>query len=123
MCRSLFRGWEWILTNSSSIRDYRTEITRPPFKAPTSVNRTLAGLDDYNYDFYSQSLSEGTTRGIFEWLRSTGYPRNERHIYQHSWLDLEGTDEEEGFDDEESDVEKQWSPKRRHVESWLERIG
>jgi hypothetical protein len=33
---------------------------------------------------------------------------------------LEGADEEEGFDDAESDVEKQWSPKRRQVESWLE---
>jgi hypothetical protein len=94
--------------------------TQPPFKASsTTVNKPLARLDDYNYDFYSQSLSEGTSRGIFEWLRSTGYPRNERPIYQHSWLDLEGTDEEEGFDDAESDVEKKWSPKRRHVESWL----
>lgn len=119
-----YECWEWILTNSSSIRYYVTENTWLPFKASnTSVNRTLAGLDDYNYDFHSQSLSEGTTRGIFEWLRSTGYPRNERPIYQHSWLDLEGTDEEEGFDDAESDVGKQWSPKRRHVKSWLENIG
>jgi hypothetical protein len=36
---------------------------------------------------------------------------------------LEDTDEEEGFDDAESDVEAQWIPKRRHVESWLESIG
>ena len=84
---------------------------------------TLARLDEYSYDFYSQLLSEGTTRGIFEWLRSTGYPSDERPINQHSWLDLEGTDEEEDFEDAESVLETQWSPKRRHVESWLESIG
>jgi hypothetical protein len=70
------------LTTSSSIRHSGTENIRPPVKASNQpVNRTLAGLDDYNYDFYSQSLSEGTTRGRFELLRSTGYPRNERPIF------------------------------------------
>lgn len=82
-----YECWEWILTNGSSIRDYGTEDTRPPVKVTnTSVNRTLAGLDDYSYNFHSQSLSEGTTRGVFGWLRSTGYPRNERPIYEHSFL-------------------------------------
>ena len=82
MCRSLeYECWEWILTKSSSIRDSETETTPPPVKASnTPVNRTLARLDDYNYDFFSQSLSEGTTRGIFESLRSAGYPRNEKPI-------------------------------------------
>jgi hypothetical protein len=32
---------------------------------------------------------------------------------------LESTDEEEEPDDEESDVEKHWGPKKKHVESWL----
>ncbi|RJE22648.1 hypothetical protein PHISCL_05031 [Aspergillus sclerotialis] len=54
---------------------------------------TSAALSDYSYDFFSQALSEGNTRGILGWLRSTGYPRNERAIYQHSWIDLESIDE------------------------------
>jgi hypothetical protein len=77
----------------------------------------MAGLDDYNYDFYSQSLSEGTTCGIFECLRSTGYLSNERPIYQHSWPDLEGTDEDEGYDDTGSDLEERGNLKGEHIES------
>lgn len=83
----------------------------------------MARVDDYKYDFYSQFLSEVATRGIFEWLRSTGYPYSERDIYEHSWLDLEGTDDEEEPDDTESDLEIQQDPKQTHVESGLESIG
>lgn len=119
-----YECWEWILTKSSSIRDSGAAPIRPPVKtSDRPINKTLRGLDGYNYDFYSQSLSEGTTRGIFEWLRSTGYPHSERPIYQHSWLDLESTDEEEGCDDTGSDVEERENLKRESVESWLERIG
>lgn len=97
--------------------------TRPLSKVlNTSVERTSARLDDYNYDCFSLSLSEGTTRGIFGWLRSTEYPRNEEFRFQHPWLNVESSDDEEGFDDGESDMGKQWSPKRTYVESWLESI-
>ncbi|KAJ5267502.1 hypothetical protein N7478_010310 [Penicillium angulare] len=114
--------WEWILTNNGSIQYSEAEISQSSVQASAfSANGKLAKLEDYNYDYYSQSLSEGATRGIFEWLRSTGYSRNERHIYQHSWLDLEGTDEEEA-DDMESDLETQKCPKIMPVENWLESI-
>jgi hypothetical protein len=83
-----YECWGWTLTNGSSIRHYGTESNRSPFKASSSsVNMSSVGLDDLNYDLYSQSLSEGAVRRIFEWLRSTGYPRNERPIYEHSWFD------------------------------------
>ncbi|KAJ5667718.1 uncharacterized protein N7477_006288 [Penicillium maclennaniae] len=119
-----YESWEWILTNGNSIRDCATENTQAPVEASnTSANVILARLDDYSYDHHSQLLSEEDTRGIFEWLRSTGYPHNEKLIYQHSWLDLEDPDEEEESEDDESDMETQWSGKRRHVESWLESIG
>jgi hypothetical protein len=117
-----YEYWEWILTNNNSIRYSEAGNGQLPVQASTSsAYRTLARLDDYNYDFYSQILSEGATRGIFEWLRSTGYPRSERPIYQHSWLDLEVTDEEEP-DDADSDLELQLGPKKMHVERWLESI-
>jgi len=53
-------------------------------------------------------------------LRSNGYPLSERDIYQHPWIDLEGT--EDGLDDNESEIEIHRSPKREHVEGWLECI-
>ncbi|CEJ61171.1 hypothetical protein PMG11_09711 [Penicillium brasilianum] len=93
-----YECWEWILTKDGSIRDSGIESTLPPVQksnSPVNVNKHSARLDDYDYDFHSQELSEGYTRGIFSWLRSTGYPRNERPIYKHSWLDLESADEED----------------------------
>lgn len=117
-----YESWEWILTNDRSIQNFGQENTYPPnHTAYSAPDRISAKLSDYNYDFFSQSLSEGATRGIFEWLRSTGYPHCERPIYKHSWIDLEGTDEEEP-DDGGSDVEIEWGTKQRHVESWLDGI-
>lgn len=118
-----YKSWEWILRNDSSIQDLGKPKTQYPNKAVHAFpNRTSAVLDDYRYNFFSEDLSEGATRGIFGWLRSTGYPCSERPIYQHSWLDLEGTDEEEAPDDAESDVEIQRTPKKMHVGRWLEGI-
>lgn len=118
-----YDSWEWILTNGRSIQNSREITSQPPYAAlHPHPNRKVPVLDDYTYDFASQSLSEGATRGIFEWLRSTGYPCSERPIYQHSWINLEGTDEEEAPNDTESDVEMQYNPKKVHVERWLEGI-
>lgn len=111
-----------MLTNDHSIQNFSEGNSKPPNPtAHCSPSITNAALRDYNYDFSSQSHSEGATRGIFEWLRSTGYSYCEKPLYQHSWIDLESTDDEE-LDDAESDVEKQSSPKRTHVESWLNGI-
>lgn len=52
---------------------------------------------------FSQSLSETATHKIFSWLRSTGYPANEKPIYQHLWIDLESSVEEE-MDDIDSNT-------------------
>ena len=118
-----YETWEWILTDGHSVQDTRNENIQPADRAPySSTTRKSATLDDYHYDFLSQSLSEGATRGIFESLRSTGYPFNERPIYQHSWLDLEGTDEEEEPDNANSDVEAQQGLKEIQIRSWLGRI-
>ncbi|KAJ5511814.1 hypothetical protein N7453_003917 [Penicillium expansum] len=48
-----------------------------------------------------------------------GHSRKEQ---LHSWVDLEDIDDEEELDDAESDVEKQLSPKKKHVDSWVDRI-
>ncbi|KAJ5177195.1 uncharacterized protein N7482_003072 [Penicillium canariense] len=116
-----YQSWEWMLTNDRLIRIFREESSQLPDKTSYSAPESIsAKLSDHNYDFLSQTFSEIATRGIFGWLRSTGYPRSERPIYQHSWFDL-GTDEQEP-NNAESDVEIHWGPKKRHVESWLDGI-
>ncbi|KAJ5950475.1 uncharacterized protein N7479_008888 [Penicillium vulpinum] len=103
-----YESWEWMLTNDDSIRDFGIDNSDSPDQTPHSVpNVAPVALGDYKDDFFSQMLSEGATRGIFEWLRSTGYPLSEKPIYQHSWIDLEDTD---GEDEPEAESD---------VESWL----
>ncbi|GLA34046.1 hypothetical protein AnigIFM63309_004073 [Aspergillus niger] len=118
-----YDSWEWVLTDNRAIKISREQNSQPTDETlQYPHNRDSPKLEDYTYNFFSQSLSEGATRGIFEWLRSTGYPSSERPIYQHSWFDMEGTDDEEAPDDEESDVEMKSSPKKTHVQHWLEEI-
>ncbi|KAJ5789864.1 uncharacterized protein N7518_006875 [Penicillium psychrosexuale] len=118
-----YESWEWMLTNDDSIRDFRKDNSESTDQTPHSApNMTPAALSDYKYDFFTQTHSEGSTCGIFGWLRGTGYPLSEKPIYQHSWVDLESSDEEEEPDDAESDVEKHRSAKKKHVDTWLDGI-
>lgn len=122
-----YESWEWMLTNDCSIQVPRGENVQNPHRAhqtphPAS-SQTSVALGDYDYDFFSQSLSEVATRGIFGWLRSTGYPRCERPLYQHSWIDLEGTDEEEAPDDPELGAERQRGFEMRNIDSWLDGVS
>lgn len=105
-----YECWEWILTDGSSIQDFKKDKNLLPDKiTPFAPNIISPALQTYNFDLSSQLLSEVATRGIFSWLRSTGYPHREKPIYQHSWIDLEETDNEEEPDDAESDGENIWA--------------
>lgn len=66
-------------------------------------------------DLSSQLVSESATRGIFEWLRSTGYPVSEKSLYQHSWIGCESSEEE---DDIKSDIAKE-AASLIFVDKWL----
>ena len=112
-----------MLTDGRSIQDFGKDGSQALDQTALSApDVTSSALSTYNYDFFAETLSEIATRGIFEWLRSTGYPRSEKPIYQHSWIDLEDTDDEEEPDDAESDVEKHTSPNKSHIETWLNGI-
>ncbi|PYI08799.1 hypothetical protein BO78DRAFT_405493 [Aspergillus sclerotiicarbonarius CBS 121057] len=88
--------WEWVLTNNRSIQDIREENIEPADHASYQpAKRISAALDNYHYDFFSQSLSEGATRGH---------------------------DEEEEPDDTDSNVEGQRGSKEIRIEGWLEGI-
>lgn len=77
----------------------------------------------HNCDLSSQSASEVATRGLFGWLRSAGYPANEKPLYQHSWIDIESSDEEEEEegDDTESDTVKE-ADHATFIDEWLSGI-
>ncbi|KAL3455605.1 hypothetical protein BJX64DRAFT_272125 [Aspergillus heterothallicus] len=118
-----YQSWKWLLSNNGEIQDFGIGDERQ-INNKTASSTTKGGSArprDFDYDLLSQSLSEVATRGIFQWLRSTGYPQNERSVYQHSWIDMEGTDEEEP-DDVDLDLGKDWSPQEKKVEKWLDDI-
>lgn len=103
-----------------SIIQRRRNVPPPQETSSSRCAETPAVCRDFKHDLLSESLSEGATRGVFGWLRANGYPLSERDIYQHSWIDLESTEDE--LDDDESDMEIHRSPKSRDVEGWLEGI-
>lgn len=111
-----YESWEWVLSNGLSVKDSWDNHKNPPDQPMHPPSNTYPTLGDYTYDFFSQLLSEGATRGIFEWLRSTGYPRCERPLYQHSWIHPEESDDEELNDEEIS------AQNTRDVASWLRGI-
>lgn len=130
-----YESWEWLTNkddndNNSLIHRVEKNPNRAQNRAAWPISQDKppppATLDDYQHsDLFSQSLSGSATRGIFSWLRSTGYPLSERPIYQHSWIDLEDTDEEEPEpDDADSNVDAQQSTKKVHVHvgDWLEGV-
>lgn len=84
-------------------------VVRPASK----ISRVL-----HDRDLSSRSLSEGATRGIFEWLRSTGYPACEKLFYQHSWIDI-GSSDEEDSDHDESDLGVSANTNSEYIETWL----
>ena len=123
-----YKFWEWMLTDGNSIRDYGDRSPSTPsvtdkvssLVKDLSVCESSVDLKDYDYNFDSESLSEGYTRGIFMWLRMTGYPSNEKALYQHSWIDLGDTDEE--CEDNESDQGKRHFEDKAKIEHWVEDI-
>ncbi|KAL2850220.1 hypothetical protein BJY01DRAFT_210081 [Aspergillus pseudoustus] len=124
-----YESWEWMLTDGRTIRDLQNAETTQIYKPTSKFTPQHSAPEsnppppsDYDYDLLSQLLSESATRGIFGWLRSTGYPENERAIYQHSWIDLEGTDEEE-VDDKMSDGKVGPNGNQVQVNAWLERTA
>ncbi|KAL6230445.1 hypothetical protein BDW75DRAFT_234375 [Aspergillus navahoensis] len=90
-----YMSWKWSLTNSDGIDDPGTGVIANGRNKTGDNNGERCIETPTDHELFSQSLSETATRGIFGWLRSTGYPANENPIYQHSWIDLESSDEEE----------------------------
>ena len=118
-----YQSWEWLLSEGGTIQDFSKGNERQTHgqKCSSTTQKRSRPSRDISNGLLSQSLSEVATRGIFQWLRSTGYPRNEKAIYEHSWFDMEGTDDEEP-DDAESNPENVVDFKNQKIESWLDGI-
>ncbi|CAG8180083.1 unnamed protein product [Penicillium salamii] len=117
-----YEGWNWLLTDADPILDLGLEKHRSSVKnrSENCQDDALAKSHALDYEFSSQLYSLLATRGIFGWLKSTGYPINEKPLYQHSWIDLESSEEE--LDDKDSDIAEINCPKSNHVEQWLENL-
>ena len=71
-------------------------------------------------NLFSQVASEAATRGIFGWLRSTGYPSNEKPLYRHSWIDIESSDDDDVDINSDSGQEDGC---QSVVSQWLSRVN
>ncbi|CAG8399711.1 unnamed protein product [Penicillium salamii] len=117
-----YEGWNWLLTDADPILDLGLEKHRFSVedRSENCQLDTLAKSHALDYEFSSQLYSELATRGIFGWLRPTGYPINEKPLYQHSWINLESSQEE--LDDKDSDIAEINCRKSNHVGKWLENL-
>lgn len=117
-------AWVWTLSDGKEVEDPgnrgigKIGSAKIHSHTPERVNHSPVSV---NNSIKSQLLSEAATRGIFGWLRSTGYPANEKAIYQHSWIDIESSDEE-SMDDSESDTAG-CAKTKRFVDEWLSQIN
>lgn len=112
-----YRYWNWCLRNEKMLEDSGMATTAFD-EADLKTHESEDAFPTHNScDLSSESASEVATHGIFGWLRSTGYPANEKTLYQHSWIDMESSDDEEG-DDVESDIDKGTVP-LTFINDWL----
>ncbi|CAG8089665.1 unnamed protein product [Penicillium salamii] len=117
-----YEGWNWLLTDADPILDLGLENHRPSVedRSENCQVDALAQSHSLDYEVSSQLYSELATRGIFGWLRSTGYLLNEKPLYEHSWIDLESSEEE--LDDKDSDIAEINCSKSNSVEKWLDNL-
>ncbi|KGO75570.1 hypothetical protein PITC_098530 [Penicillium italicum] len=128
-----YEGWDWELGDGSRIEDTGVEARFVSLHStPTSESGSMCVSCPYSgvtsadlpalpeeceFDLYSNQRSDNPTRGIFCWLRSGGFPANEKGIYQHSWVVI-AEDSDEEVDEHESD-DSTAGARAERVEDWL----
>lgn len=100
-----YESWRWSLANGDLLEDSGMATIDLVEASPMMHKKYEVSPIHCDYDLSSQLASEIATRGIFGWLRSTGYPADEKAIYQHSWIYLECSDEEDDDEVESDDNE------------------
>jgi hypothetical protein len=116
-----YNGWYWCLTDGEELQDPGLgQVTPDKMELNTEKPRGSPPTLRYCHSS-SQSLSEGATRGIFEWLRMTGYPAREKPLYQHPWIDIESSDESD-LDSTDSGCGQSADSSTRSIQNWTEAI-
>lgn len=109
-----YLSWHWESSNGTTLEDTGLNQTRNE-KCGIEI-KLNDSPEAYPID-QSESLSEIATRGIFEWLRSNGYPASESFIHEHPWFDIGSSEGEET--DGESDDEVNSQTIEAGIEKWI----
>ncbi|KAE8367171.1 hypothetical protein BDV27DRAFT_143053 [Aspergillus caelatus] len=116
-----YQAWYWELADGKDL-EARGADAHQPGDNVTQIDSVLKSAPSQcSIDCLSDDLSENPTRGIFGWLRSTGYPANERHIYKHPWFDVGDSDEDEILDNQEDGCRVNEAARHKAVENLLDR--
>jgi hypothetical protein len=116
-----YNAWYWCLTNGEELQDPGLGRVMSD-KTELNIEKACGSPSTLHYcHSSSQSLFEGATRGIFKWLRMTGYPAREKPLYQNFWIDIESSDEED-LDSTESDCGQSADSSTKSIQNWIEAI-
>ncbi|KAK6823728.1 hypothetical protein RU639_006403 [Aspergillus parasiticus] len=83
-----YRAWYWELADGKYLEARGVDAHQPDDNVAQIESVIKSIPSQCSIDCLSDDLSANPTRGIFGWLRSTGYPANERHVYKHPWFDV-----------------------------------
>jgi len=119
-----YSSWSWLLKSGERVQDpgFCSDKGEHEIYTTTDDNVILDARGEIKQ--VRETISETLTRSIFGWLRSYGWPTAEKHIYTHSWIISEGSDDESEVDPEDdlSDpgTVKYSGEKFERIAAWLE---
>ncbi|KAE8308144.1 hypothetical protein BDV41DRAFT_568477 [Aspergillus transmontanensis] len=116
-----YRAWYWELADGKCLEARGVDAHQPDDNVAQIESVIKSTPSQCSIDCLSDDLSANPTRGIFGWLRSTGYPANERHVYKHPWFDVGDSDEDGILDDQEDGSKANEADICKAVENWLDR--
>ncbi|EAU36994.1 predicted protein [Aspergillus terreus NIH2624] len=113
-----YAGWKWNCMNGEVAEQrcadsmaMRGHHQLPPV---SHISVPYEGLD-----LEDETVSENATRSIFGWLRFGGYPRGERDICNHPWMNIDDSDYEEECIEEHNSQDSHPDRSLAAVEAWI----
>ncbi|OJD20279.1 hypothetical protein ACJ73_08387 [Blastomyces percursus] len=89
-----YAGWKWACQNAMVTHQLCDSTLMPTQPLAQDVASHIR-VNYEAFDLEDESASENATRSIFGWLRFEGYPSQERDIYQHEWVKITDSDDED----------------------------
>ncbi|KAF2758958.1 hypothetical protein EJ05DRAFT_475201 [Pseudovirgaria hyperparasitica] len=111
--------WECTDENLSCKSSRQTDVPPPADLPGLDICSTNDISISYNaLDRDKEFVSENETRKIFTWLRSEGYTRSEKGIWEHEWLAESDDEDTSVLEDENGSCAKYRDKSMSRVESW-----